>query len=121
MLPSVWLLRSPGPTVYTDLPVPGLLQPDGDELCPSVSRGPVPARELLVRAGVRKMTGVVKISFKDCMVNTAGARNPNVFGFRMVGRVPFMVPTIQKQNEKMTVRLDRFNLKQNIFFEYKTV
>ena len=51
--------------------------------------------------------------------NTVGAQNPNVFGFRMVESVPFMVPTIQKQNEKMTVRLDRFNLKKYIFFNIK--
>ena len=68
MLPSVWLLQSPGPTVDTALLVPELLQQDGDELCPSVAHGRVPARGLSVRAVVIKMTGMIKISFKNCMV-----------------------------------------------------
>ena len=39
---------------------------------------------------------------KTCLVllNTVGARNPNMFWFRMVERVQFMVPTIQIWNKQ---------------------
>ena len=49
-------------------------------------------------------------------VNTVGARIPNVFGFRMVDSVRFMVPTIQILN---MVSLGRFIYKHYFYLYIK--